>query len=185
MDARAWMLGRKGRDAVMAGAPVDWEAVYAEQLPHVYNFFRFRTGDTGGAEDLTAQTFEQAWRARASYRPDRGALTTWLFAIARNVAVSHFRRSQKGREVSLDGVEQASHAPAPEELARHHHELLRLRRLIVALPSREQELIALKYGAELTNRAIARLTGVGESHVDTLLHRTVQRLRAAWETPEP
>ena len=45
-------------------AEPNWDAVYAEQLPRVYNFFRYRLRDTAAAEDLTSQTFEKAWRAR-------------------------------------------------------------------------------------------------------------------------
>src|SRR5262249_38652901 len=72
-------------------AELDWGAVYAEQLPRVYNFFRYRVGEGPEAEDLTSVTFEKAWRARGRYRRDLGRFTSWLFAIARNVATDHFR----------------------------------------------------------------------------------------------
>ena len=49
-------------------AEPDWDQVYAEQLPRVLNFFRYRLGDTADVEDLTARTFEKAWRARHRYR---------------------------------------------------------------------------------------------------------------------
>ncbi len=52
--------------------------------------------------------------------------------------------------------------------------------LLQRLPAREQELVALKYGAEATNRAIAALTGLSESNVGTILHRVVLELRSAW-----
>jgi DNA-directed RNA polymerase specialized sigma24 family protein len=48
----------------------DWDAVYAEQMPRVYNFFRYRFGASAVVEDLTARTFEKAWRARRGYRRD-------------------------------------------------------------------------------------------------------------------
>ena len=60
----------------------------------------------------------------------------------------------------------------------------RLAALVGALPERERELLALKYGAGATNRAIARLTGLGESNVGTILHRTIAALRARWDEPE-
>jgi RNA polymerase sigma-70 factor (ECF subfamily) len=60
-------------------------------------------------------------------------------------------------------------------------ELRRLRTLLAGLPPRERELIALKYGAGTTNRAIATLTGLSESNVGTILHRTVAALRDAWD----
>jgi len=70
---------------------VDWDAVYAEQLPRVFNFFRYRCGNVADAEDLTSITFEKAWRGRDRYRRDKGAFSTWLFTIARNAAVDHYR----------------------------------------------------------------------------------------------
>ena len=59
-------------------------------------------------------------------------------------------------------------------------DLARLGALLETLPQREQELVALKYGAEATNRAIAELTGLSESNVGTILHRVVQALRRDW-----
>jgi RNA polymerase sigma-70 factor, ECF subfamily len=70
---------------------LDWEAVYREEMPRVYNFFRYRLADRAAAEDLTSITFEKAWRARDRYRRDRAGTATWLLAIARNVARDHFR----------------------------------------------------------------------------------------------
>jgi RNA polymerase sigma-70 factor (ECF subfamily) len=179
-----------GRAGVVAGEPggvaaavedgVDWAAVYADQLPRVYNYFRFRTGDNTLAEDLTAQTFEQAWRGRDRYRADLGAFSTWLFTIARNVAASHFRRRRAPPELPLEHAAAHSDGHSPEDLVQRRSELARLQALLAQLQPRERELIELKYGAALTNRAIARLTGLSESNVGTLLHRTVQRLRAAW-----
>jgi RNA polymerase sigma-70 factor, ECF subfamily len=158
----------------------DWDSLYEEQLPRVYNFFRYRIVDNAVAEDLTAATFEKAWRHRGRYRRSRGAFTTWLFTIARNVATDYYRQH---REISsLDSMAPAATFSRPaEEAMQRQDEIQRLATLLAGLPEREQELIALKYGAVLTNRAIGRLTGLSETHVGTLLHRTVQRLRSEWE----
>ena len=162
-------------------AEVDWDAVYAEQLPRVYNFFRYRVGDGPLAEDLTSVTFEKAWRGRNRYRRDLGAFGTWLMAIARNVAVDHYRRRRP--EAPLEEAERVAAAgPTPEELAERRSDLERLDGLMATLPERECELIALKYGADLNNREIAKVTGLSESNVGTRLHRAVQTLRARWQT---
>jgi len=158
---------------------VDWDAVYAEQLPRVYNFFRYRVGDGPVAEDLTSATFEKAWRGRNRYRRDLGAFGTWLMAIARNVAVDHYRRRRPEAPLE-DAYAVAAAGSGPEELAERRSDMERLGGLIAALPERERELIALKYGSELNNREIARLTGLSESNVGTRLHRAVQTLRARW-----
>ena len=159
---------------------VDWDAVYREELPRVYNFHRFRVFNRATAEDLTSITFEKAWRARGRYRKDRAGVSTWLLAIARNVAIDHYRRARARPEVPLEG-EAVAGAATPENEAERQAELRRLGRLVAQRPPRERELIALKYGAGATNRAIAKLTGLSESNVGTILHRTVLALRAAWD----
>jgi len=163
---------------VAPAADVDWDVVYSEQLPGVYNFFRYRVGDGPVAEDLTSITFEKAWRARHRYRRDLAGFATWLLSIARNVAVDHYRAAR--RHAPLEEAADVAGSATPEDLAEQRSDLERLGRLLEALPDRERELVALKYGAGLTNRAIARMTGLSESNVGTLLHRTVQTLRARW-----
>jgi RNA polymerase sigma-70 factor, ECF subfamily len=162
------------------GRGVDWEAVYVDQMPRVFNFIRYRIQDDAVAEDLTAVTLEKAWRHRHRYRRDRGAFSTWLFTIARNVVIDYYRGPQA--TVSLDAVPPPppNRRSVEDELERHD-DRQRLGRLLSQLPTREQELIAFKYGAGLTNRAIARLVGLSETNVGTILHRVVGRLRAQWE----
>ncbi|HET7617579.1 MAG TPA: sigma-70 family RNA polymerase sigma factor [Vicinamibacterales bacterium] len=167
------------RLAQWVAAEPDWDQVYAEQLPRVFNFFRYRLGDTAEAEDLTARTFEKAWRARHRYRRDLAGFATWLLTIARNVAIDHLRARQRH-----EPLEAASAMPAPghtpEQQAVRQSDAQRLAALLATLPPRERELMALKYGADMTNRAIARATGLSESNVGTILHRTVESLRARW-----
>lgn len=162
-----------------ADATVDWETVYQEQLPRVYNFFRYRLGDDQTAEDLTAITFEKAWRSRAQYRRALGAFEAWLFAIARRVAADHLRRQR--RDVGLDDLPDPADPQSTVELVQRQDDLERLSVLLAELPPRERELVALKYGGEMTNRAIARVTGLSESNVGTIISRTLLRLRAKWE----
>jgi RNA polymerase sigma-70 factor (ECF subfamily) len=158
--------------------PVDWNAVYEQELPRVYNFFRYRIGDRATAEDLTALAFEKAWRARRRYRRDRAAVSTWILAIARNVAIDYFRRARL--ELPIDDTH-AECDETPETVAVRRSDLRRLGALLGGLPPRERELLALKFGAGATNRAIAKLTGLSESNVGTILHRTIAGLRAAWD----
>lgn len=162
----------------ISSADPDWDAIYAEQLPRVYNFFRYRLGDRPDVEDLTALTFEKAWRARHRYRRDIAAFTTWLLTIARNVAVDHFRSTRP--HAPLDEAADIATRETPEDVAAARSDAARLVALMAKLPDRERELVALKYGAGMNNREIARLTGLSESNVGTIVHRTVQALRADW-----
>jgi RNA polymerase sigma-70 factor (ECF subfamily) len=160
-------------------AEPDWEQVYAEQLPRVFNFFRYQLGDTSDAEDLTTRTFEKAWRARHRYRRDLAGFSTWLLSIARNVAIDHLRARQPNERLD-EAAEVPSPDDTPEQQAVQQSEAQRLGALLATLTPRERELIAMKYGADLTNRAIARATGLTESNVGTILHRAVESLRERW-----
>jgi len=160
-------------------AEPDGDQVYAEQLPRVLNFFRYRLGDTADVEDLTARTFEKAWRARHRYRRDLAGFATWLLTIARNVAIDHVRARQRYEQLDVAAAV-PSFDDTPEQQAVQHGEAQRLAALLTALPPRQRELIAMKYGAGMTNRAIARATGLSESNVGTILHRAVESLRVRW-----
>jgi RNA polymerase sigma-70 factor (ECF subfamily) len=158
---------------------VDVETVYRTELPRVYNFFRYRLGDDQTAEDLTAETFEKAWRHRERYREDLASFSTWLFTIARRVATDHFRKWRP--TFRLDEVEAITHSPSIEDTAQERTEFAQLAALLARLAERERELVALKYGAGLTNRAIAHISGLSESNVSTILSRVTHQLRTQLE----
>lgn len=162
----------------ISAAEPDWDAIYAEQLPRVYNFFRYRIGDRPEVEDLTSLTFEKAWRARHRYRRDIAGFTTWLLTIARNVATDHYRASRY--HVPLEDAADRATGVTPEDETARRSDIGRLGALMAALPDRDRELLSLKYGGGMTNRAIARITGLTESNVGTIVHRAVEKLRAEW-----
>jgi RNA polymerase sigma-70 factor, ECF subfamily len=166
------------RMAWVSAKELDWDALYSDQLPRIYNYFRFRVGTDADAEDLTARTFESAWRARERYRQDLAGFSTWLFTIAHNIAVDLLRARR--RQVPLDDAPEMTADGTPEEDAMLASDLKRLSALAAGLSEREQELIALKYGAALDNRRISKLMRLSESNVGTLLHRAVQALRRQW-----
>jgi RNA polymerase sigma-70 factor (ECF subfamily) len=161
-----------------APGAADWDAIYAEHLPRIYNYFRFRLAAEADVEDLTARVFEKAWAARGRYRRDVAAFSTWLYRIAQNVGVDHLR-SRHTHAPLEDAVEVISD-DTPEADEERRSDLARLAALTASLPDRERDLIALRYGAGLSNRAIAPLVGLSESNVGTILHRTVQTLRSRW-----
>src|SRR5512132_1902515 len=105
-------------------AEVEWDAVFAAELPRIYNFFRYRLDDSDQAEDLTAATFEKAWRARARYRKDRAAFSTWLYTIARNVATDYFRRRRD--DLPLEVLREVPAPQSPAELTERQAEYAEL-----------------------------------------------------------
>lgn len=158
---------------------VDWEAAYQADLPRVYNFFRYRVGDDRLAEDLTAETFEKAWRNRHQYKHDLSAFSTWLFTIAKHTVADYFRKPQL--EIPLDAALHLANDETVEGLYQQNSDFEKLSILLTQLTDRERDLIALKYGAGLTNRMIAELYGMSESNVGTIIYRATQQLRLKWE----
>ena len=96
--------------------------------------------------------------------------------------IDHFRA--RTNELPLDILEDRPERLtllSPEEAAQRSDEKERLRRFLLLLSERERELVALKYGAEMTNRAIAKQTGLSETNVGTILYRVVTTLRGQME----
>ncbi len=167
------MLGKSSAD--------DFESIYQAEVSRIYHFFCYRFGEGALAEDLTATTFEKAWRGRARFRQE-AAFSTWLFTIARHVAEDHNRKRRHHTEVSLEEADNKPDSAILEEQVERRADFAQLSLLLSRLADRERELVALKYGGGLTNRAIAHLTGLTESNVAVILYRTLQTLRSAWET---
>lgn len=155
--------------------------LYRAHTHAVFNYCLFRVSDRAVAEDLTADTFERAWRARRRYRPDRAAFSTWLFTIARRVVTDWHRRQGRRPLVKLND-QHPDDTPPPEAHVEEVERQAHLRRLIGALDHNEQELIALKFGAGMTNRHIGQVLVKSETAVGSAVYRVMQKLRGQWAT---
>jgi RNA polymerase sigma-70 factor (ECF subfamily) len=140
-----------------------------EVLRRVYAYAAYRLGDGPDAEDATSATVERALRYRGGFDPSRGDLLPWLLGIARRCVADQLR--ERG---GADHPEQAGTTAGPEELA---PDRLDLRRALALLGGRERELIALRYGADLTAREIADVMGMRPNTVEVALHRALRALR--------
>ena len=172
-------FGKAKLAQINAATDVDWAAAYEDLLPKVYHYFCLRIGDRVEAEDLTAATFERAWRDRARYEKDLGSFTNWLFGIARHVTIAYYRQNKQDQVITESSAAEV-HRPTEESAARQE-EFERLAAMLTSLPEREREIFSLKYGAQFTNRTIAKTMRLTESNVGTILHRIVSRLREQLE----
>lgn len=170
--------------ACATAEPAAFAAIYDHYFPRVYNYVRYRVGDAEMADDLTAQVFERALVSIGRYRPERGPFAAWLFAIARNAVSDCLRAQRRRRWLSLEVLrDRASTEPQPEEVAIRDETRAELLAAVARLSDRERDLIALKFAAGLTNRRIAKLTGLSESNVGVILYRAMRRLRAELLAP--
>lgn len=160
----------------------DFADAYDEQVWNVFGFFAYRVASRGDAEDLTQQTFERALRAWPRFDPERAPLGVWLTSIARNLLVDHYRRNGAApRQEPLDAVPEeqlGSELPAPDlgiDPA--------LAEALATLSPRDREVVALRFGADLTGPEIATASGLSLANVQQILSRSLRRLRAELEEP--
>ena len=170
--------------------PEAFAEIYDHYFPLVYNYVRYRVSDGQSADDITARIFEKALTGINRYRPNKGSLGSWLFGIARYTVADHLRAEKRRRWLSLEILSgRANPDPAPEQVALRGERQAQLLAAVARLSDRERELIAFKFGARLSNRNIASVTGLSESNVGVILYRALRRLRkmlaAAEQVYEP
>ena len=153
--------------------------LYEEFLPRVFRYIRYRVNSEQVTEDLTSIVFEKALTNFERYSKEKASFSTWIFSIARNVVIDHYRTQARRPSFSLEKaeIEVSSNEPLPVDTLENMEEREKLRACILRLPSEEQEIIALKFGSGLNNRQIARTMGLSESNVGTRLYRAVRKLR--------
>lgn len=142
-------------------------------IRRVYAYVAYRIGDGPDAEDVTSDVFERALRYRHRYDASKGDPVAWLLGIARR-CVAGFA---EGRLF----LSEAPDDPAPGDLEEETVRRLSLGAAVATLDERDRELIALRYGADLTARQIARLLEMRTNTVEVALHRALGRLRHVLE----
>jgi RNA polymerase sigma-70 factor (ECF subfamily) len=153
----------------------DFDRVYSEHAQAVYAFLAYRTGDRILAQDLLADTFEAALRARRLFDRTRGSERTWLMSIALNRLRDHARR--RSAEARAYERVSAGEPPGPghglEAVADRDY----IMRALAVLSEEERECLALRFGADLTLKEIAAALGVPESTVEGRVYRGLRKLR--------
>ncbi len=161
--------------------PADLQPIYEQYFSRIYKYCLRRVGSVQEAEDLTSLIFSRALQALPGYRG--GSMAAWLFRIAHNVVVNHF----KGRRVTIPLEEVETDADPADELVEHlvrAEERQRLRWLVAQLPDEQQEMLTLKLTGGLSAKEIGEVVGKSEGAVRIAIFRAVQHLREAWEQEE-
>jgi RNA polymerase sigma-70 factor, ECF subfamily len=144
-------------------------------IRRVYSYVAYRIGAGAEAEDITSEVFERALRYRSSYDRARGEPLPWLLGIARRCVESAL--AQRPPDVG-DADERAS----VEDVEMQTLDRLTVSAAVERLDERGRELVALRYGADLTARQIGRLLDMRTNAVEVALHRTLARLRPELES---
>jgi RNA polymerase sigma-70 factor, ECF subfamily len=161
-------------------APIDADGfalLYERHLPGVYRFVSSRVATPEEAEDLTAESFRAAWTNRRAYR-GRGTFRAWLFSIVRRTVADHYRHHRPTAELQTALLARLSDtAPSPEEEALRQEQQGHARNMLAGLSEVQQEVLSLRFAAELSYPEIAVVIGKREEAVKKIAQRALEAIR--------
>ncbi len=155
--------------------PRRFAQLYERYFDRVYAFALTRTGERTAAEDVTAETFRQAFENLSRFEWRGVPFSAWLFRIAANAATDH--RQRASREGVLPEVVEAGEESWEARLIEVETRA-RLFELVRRLPNDQRRVIVMRFGEEKRINEVARVMGRTEGAVKALQHRAMETLRA-------
>ncbi len=155
-----------------------FEALYRDHLRDVYSYSYYRVGNHHDAEDLTEQTFLQAYRhfERARRESNGRPLRPWLIRIAHNLASNYHRDRSRRPESALESADPLS-APHPtEQVVEGREELREVMAGLTQLPDDRRDALIMRFALGMSNREIARALGRTDGATKVLIHRAIKQL---------
>ena len=161
--------------------------LYRAHLRDVYSYSYYRVGNHHDAEDLTEQTFLQAYRhyERALRESDGRPLRPWLIRIAHNLAANHYRDRARKPQAALDSIAEPGAIHTTEDLVEGRDELRRILDGVDQLPDDRREALIMRFALGMDNKEIARALDRTDGATKVLIHRAIKQLEQIVREPEP
>lgn len=172
-------VGRPASQSYEEAFAEAYQTYYTKVFAYVYS----RVGNVELSKDLVAEVFEKAYLKGHGLR-EAAAYATWLFIIAKNVVIGHYRsrkREANGMEKMKESVWLSQRPSGPEEDALHDETVTNLMRQVRKLSERDQQLLSLKFEGELSYAEISEVLNMSEVNVRVSIFRALKRLRALME----
>lgn len=163
--------------------PVNLGEQFDRYYPAVFKYFRYRGADSDTANDLTAAVFERALAKIKTFDPGKAGFNTWIFTIAHNLNINHWKAQTRSQVVSI-GQGFPGSDPQPEDAIIQREGITALLTALSELNEREREVVGLKFSGALTNRQIAGLVNLTASNVGVILYRALHKMRLDLEGTE-
>ena len=156
----------------------DFTELYRSHLRDVYSYSYYRVGNHHDAEDLTEQTFLQAYRHfdRAQRESDGRPLRPWLIRIAHNLAANYYRDRSRRPQTQLEDAAVVSAPHTTADLAEGRQELRDVLDGVSRLPDDRREVLIMRFALGMDNREIARAIDRSEGATKVLIHRAIKQL---------
>src|SRR5215204_5253401 len=160
--------------------------LYRAHLRDVYSYSYYRVGNHHDAEDLTEQTFLQAYRhfERAQRESDGRPLRPWLIRIAHNLAANYYRDRSRRPQTNLDDAAILTAPLETERVVEEREEVKEVLEGVSKLPDDRREALIMRFALGMDNREIARAMGRSEGATKVLIHRAIKQLEEGLEGEE-
>jgi RNA polymerase sigma-70 factor (ECF subfamily) len=165
----------------------DFTELYRAHLRDVYSYSYYRVGNHHDAEDLTEQTFLQAYRHfdRAQRESDGRPLRPWLIRIAHNLAANYYRDRSRKPQTQLEDAAIVSAPHDTEDLVEGRQELKDVLEGVAGLPDDRREALIMRFALGMDNREIARALDRSEGATKVLIHRAIKQLEQGLKEEAP
>jgi RNA polymerase sigma-70 factor, ECF subfamily len=156
----------------------DFSELYRTHLRDVYSYSYYRTANHHDAEDLTEQTFLQAYRHfdRAQRESHGRPLRPWLIRIAHNLAANYYRDRSRRPQTQLEDAAVISAPHDTADIVEGREELQAVLEGVMKLPDDRREALIMRFALDMDNKEIARALGRSEGATKVLLHRAIKQL---------
>ena len=156
----------------------DFTELYRAHLRDVYSYAYYRIGNHHDAEDITEQTFVQAYRhfERAQRESNGRPLRPWLIRIAHNLAANYYRDRSRRPQTNLDDAAILSAPLDTERVVEEREEVKEVLEGVSKLPDDRREALIMRFALDMDNREIARALGRSEGATKVLIHRAIKQL---------
>lgn len=164
--------------------PAAFRELYEAYGPRVKAYMIRQGADAGTAEDLAQETLLTVWRKAALYAGDRGSMTTWVFAIARNLRIDRLRREVPWQQLPEGRLTEASSEPLPDEAMAEKERQERVQAALAELPPEQKDVVILAYLEGLSHSEIAERLGLPLGTVKSRMRIAYQKIRQTLESLE-
>ena len=159
--------------------------LYEAYFDKIYRYIVLKIGDRTEAEDMTQQVFLKSLKSLPTYKQRDVPFSSWLYRIAHNQVVDHFRKTSRQQSIELtDAITPDDPHENPQHQTELKADIVHLVKATRQLTKTQQEVIALRFSSDLPVAEVARLMGKSEGAVKALQHSAVVALRKIMLTAE-
>lgn len=160
----------------LGGDTAAFGVLYDRYIEKIYRFIYYKTFDVATAEDLTSSTFFKALSKVGTLDLSRGTFSAWLYSIARNTVIDHYRSDHFSAASGEDVFDLAQNMRTPETLDAERS-LAAVQTYLQTLTAAQREIVTLRIWDERSYQEIAEIVGGTEGSVKMTFSRTLRKLR--------